>query len=147
MHGIANSVQPQLNHCANVPPLGPKPGLLRSGGETSPAPQVDNFLEHHRHTPEMMSVPTVSFLPRTSSFVLRLGFAFDGSRFPGVLFRDAFFRNPLSWREKIQIPGSENRMADSTSRRVSEDPETDVAATTALGPDRGTATGLSTLRA
>jgi len=94
-----------------------------------------------------MSVPTVSFLPRTSSFVLRLGFAFDGSRFPGVLFRDAFFRNPLSWREKIQIPGSENRMADSTSRRVSEDPETDVAATTALGPDRGTATGLSTLRA
>ena len=41
----------------------------------------------------------VRFLPRTSSFVLRLGFAFDGSRFRGVLFRDAFFRNPLSWRE------------------------------------------------
>ena len=32
----------------------------------------------------------VRFLPRTSSFVLRLGFAFDGSRFRGVLFRDAF---------------------------------------------------------
>ena len=32
----------------------------------------------------------VRFLPRTSSFVLRLGFAFDGSRFRSVLFRDAF---------------------------------------------------------
>jgi len=32
----------------------------------------------------------VRFLPRTSNFVLRLGFAFDGSRFRGVLFRDAF---------------------------------------------------------
>ena len=45
----------------------------------------------------------VRFLPRTSSFVLRLGFAFDGSRLRGVLFRDAFFRNPLSWRGRFRF--------------------------------------------
>ncbi len=47
--GITNSVRPQLEHCSNVPPLCPKPGLLRKRGETSPALQIDNFPEHHPH--------------------------------------------------------------------------------------------------
>ena len=52
----------------------------------------------------------VRFLPRTSSFVLRLGFAFDGSRFRGVLFRDAFSgarggkRGPAATRSPESFP-------------------------------------------
>src|SRR5205823_638776 len=102
LRGFANSVQ-QLNHCANVPPLCPKPGLLRKRGETSPALQIDNFLRTSpAHTRNDVS-PHVSFLPRTSSFVLRPGFAFDGSRLRGMLFRDGFFRNPLSWRGRFRF--------------------------------------------
>jgi hypothetical protein len=43
-----------------------------------------------------MSAPTVFFLPRTSSFVLRLGFTFGGSRFCGVLFRATLLSGTLS---------------------------------------------------
>jgi len=55
-------------------------------------------------------------------------------------FPRRFFQEPCFLAKKIQIPGSENRLADSTSGSVSDEPGTDVAATTVLGPDRGTAT-------
>jgi hypothetical protein len=67
----------------------------------------------------------VRFLPRTSSFVLRLGFAFDGSRFRGVLFRDAFSgarggkRGPAATRspESFPLPLADPRAPSIVSKR------------------------------
>jgi len=67
----------------------------------------------------------VRFLPRTSSFVLRLGFAFDGSRFRGVLLRDAFSearggkREPTATRspESFPLPLADPRAPSVVSKR------------------------------
>ncbi len=136
MRWIANSA---YNHCANLPPLCPKPSLLRSGARGAPALQVDNFLEHLPHTRNDVS-PHGVFSSENVQFCAVTRFCFRWQPPPRRAFPGRFFQEPSLLARKIQIPRSENRLADSTGRRVSEDPGTDVAATTALGQDRGTAT-------
>ena len=119
---------------ATLPKAGPSP----QRGDTSPALQADNFLRTSpAHTRNDVS-PHGVFSSENVQFCAAIRFCFRRQPPPRRAFPGRFFQEPSLLARKI--PGSQNRLADSTGRRASEDPGTDVAATTALGPDRGTAT-------